>query len=287
MKIGFFKRIGISCGGFKQYYNLVKSGGAIQYFIVFSILLGLIAGLISGGLAFSPLKNGINSVFNDCPKFVLSDGILKVEGDMPQTFESDDSYVIIDTSGKSNSGYSNTRNKHTYFISQTSIMEYNKNGFSRELVNFNNLKNYTLTEKDFISFRNMLGNSVPILAFFVMILIKLLSVPLAMLFSALVLSLLTLIINAAIRFKMKYSDVLATTIYAITLPTIIYEAIYMFTGEKWRFLFYALSAVFIFTALFTMRRTSRMLRESQEVYSQAPVSDPDALEADINHDDTD
>lgn len=269
MKIGFLKRVGLSCGSFNKYYDMVKSGDTVKYFFLFTLLLGLIVGGISGGLMFASSRDAIRSVFEDCPDFILSDGVLKAEGDMPLTYydNSGDTFIIVDTRESPDKSYLRS-DKNILLISRDSITEYNKNRAPKTLLRFSTIRAVTITQNELFAFRNGLGNFVPFALLLGFIIGKLIAVPVSMIFSALLLSLLALLINHLIRLKMKYSDALATTIYAITLPSILYEGFLTFTGNAERFLFYGVSVVFLFMALFTMKRASRMKREAEEVFPE-------------------
>lgn len=213
--MNFFEKIFNSVTNFKAYTYLAKEkvGKAILYLLFLSLILGAIA-VIRPVYEFNKgVGDLITSIKEECPDFKLEDGKLSVDGKMPIKFKSDKDTVIIDTTGNtaeaSIDGYENA-----ILVTADSITI--KDHSSYRVTKFKDLQGFTMTKNDIVKWSSLLKLLTILVCIF-----RYIYFVVAKGLSALLISLIALIINSIFKTKLKYGSLFSISIYTLTLPILL------------------------------------------------------------------
>lgn len=215
-KINFFTKIYRSVTDFSFYRLVLKepSGKAFLYLLLLSLLFGAIA-LIEPIVATNKGINIANEfVRNEVPYFVLADGELEVDGDMPIIYEDGSEGIIIDTTGKTDESILDEYERGVYISKYKLINKQDR--IQKRVIEFSQMKDLNITKDDVMS---LLPHARWIIA--VILVFGIIGMFLGKLISTLLISIIGLIINAMTKAKLEYGNIYKLGIYSITLPTII------------------------------------------------------------------
>jgi len=213
-KLNFFQKVARSLYSVKTYsiFNKLSVGKAFGYLMLLTVTLGILSS-ISPVIAYNQAIGYLSNEFvAKVPAFELKDGIFTMEGKMPVRYESAGTVFVIDTTGKTT--VDSLKAYRSYLLITKSAF-YNKQSLQEQTVKFKDLAGLTFTKdsvQKMIPLLNLVGIFIVLfvpVGFFVVYL-----------FFALLLALIGLIINAAVKSRLAFGNVFKLGIYALTLPTI-------------------------------------------------------------------
>lgn len=250
VKLGFFRRLYYSVAGFDNYKFFIsqKIGKTVVYLLVLSLILGLI-GLVQLFTEYNKIVNEIITGFDKAvPNFTFEKGKLDVEGQMPITVNEGGTTFIIDTTGHTDE---TILEKYDTAILITKDKMIQKNFANNQITDFSMLQSFRLTKE---SVKKML----PIMkGFSILIFIILPPFIIAGRFiSALIVSIIGMIINSAKNLNLPYRDVFAISAHSLTTPLII-GTMLDFTGIPFllsTFIFYLISGIYIWGAINSIKK---------------------------------
>lgn len=215
-KVGFFSRIFYSISKMDFYVTVAKesAGKAFKYLVLFCFLLGAISSITAVVDFFDVISESEEYLTKQIPDFSFENGELHVEGQMPIVANSDDTVLIVDTSGELDESSLDGYNKGI-FISKTYIVS-KKNVMQKERIDFAELGALSFTKSSLIAFLptlKILGFLLPIFIIMGTIIGKLIG--------SLFVSIITAIVASVKKVNLSYGQTYAIGIYAMTLPSII------------------------------------------------------------------
>jgi hypothetical protein len=219
-KLNFFEQIYVAVTKPMQYFRLTKiSGGRLTGFIFLFVLVTGLFFLVP--ILYSLVgPNGINSYLGDnIPAFRFSDGEFHVE----ERFEMDDdmNYVLIDTTiDKFSKDDIDVLHDQVILVSKTNMITY-QYGRIQDL-NFKQLGHVTFDNK----ILKLIKPLINLCIVFVMIFYYLILVA-AYFLSALLYSLVGLIVSLATNANLKYSTIFKSVIYGKVTSSILFSLYFM------------------------------------------------------------
>ncbi|MGI6778921.1 MAG: DUF1189 domain-containing protein [Acetivibrionales bacterium] len=211
----FFTRIANSITNFDFYRHIIheKTGRAVSYLLLLTFLLGIIVSIRPAVEFNQGISLFIDAFEEKIPDFILENGELTVQGNMPIIIEAPGSAFIIDTSGQTDEQVIN-KYENVIFISKHKMVQ--KNFFDKTNVDFRQLGDVTIT-KDIVKSWLPLSRLTTILVF--------LFVPVGFIafrfFTTLLLSIIGLAVNSATHTGLTFGSIFKLSAYAITLPILL------------------------------------------------------------------
>jgi hypothetical protein len=242
----FNNKVFKSITDFSFYENFLAqtTGKAIKYLLLLTITVGVLW-LIRPIYEFNTgITSIVYSFHNEIPDFTFSNGQLTVEGKMPIILENGDQFFLIDTSGKTDESILKSH-ENAIFVSRDKLVQ-KKNNFETRNFNFKDLQGMNLTKADVETF-------LPLLRWInvLIIVFGLLWFFLSKLFSALLLSIIGLILNGIKNANMDFSNLYKLSIYSLTLPVVIKVLCSGFSISIPHFwiLYYTIGSVYLWNAI--------------------------------------
>lgn len=227
-KVGFFKKFISSITNMRVYSDFNKDtlGKAFLYLVLISLIFGPLKS-IRPIYDFSTGINTIKKQLNDDDiDFYMKDGEFSYSKS-PYILEKDDYYFYIDTTvtaDKFDQSKLNVNNKSNsiYIFKDKAIIDQELN--NKEEIQFKDLQGAEFTKDNVIK----LINSLKYIGIFI-VLFLIIGVFVGHMFTALIVAVLSLIINAIMKGRLEFGNLYKLAIYASTLPTIV-DTIIGFTG---------------------------------------------------------
>jgi Protein of unknown function (DUF1189). len=249
-KLSFFQRVYYSVAGFDNYKLFIsqKTGKTVVYLLLLSLFLSLI-GLIQPFKEYNKIVNEIITGFDKAvPNFTFENGKLNVEGNMPIFYNEEGLTFIIDTSGKTDE---TILEKYDMAILITQDKMIQKNYANNQVTDFSMLQGFRLTKE---SVKRML----PIMKGFSIFIFIILPpfVVAGRFISALIASIIGMIINSAKNINLPYRDIFAISAHSLTTPLII-GTILDFTGIPTllsTLIYYIIAGIYIWGALNSIKK---------------------------------
>lgn len=248
----FFTRVANSIVNFDFYKHVVKerTGKAVSYLLLLTFFLGLLISIRPAVEFNEGVSLFINAYEEKVPDFVLKNGELNVQGDMPVTIESLGSVIIIDTSGHVDE---EVLDKYVsgIFISKHKVVQ--KNLFDKREIDFRQMEDIVLT-------KSMVRGWLPFLRLGIIFIFMIMPIAfiISRFFTALIVSLIGLAINTVLRTNLTFSDLFKLSAYILTLPIIIVSILKagaIYVPAFW-LIYLAISAAYMWKALDTIGRDS-------------------------------
>ncbi len=227
-KMGFFKKFINSITNMRSYiqFNKETLGRAFLYLLLISLIFGplkSIRPIYDFNKGIGEIKNEINNKDID---FYFKNGEFSYSKS-PYILEKDDFYFYIDTTitaDKFDQSKLNSNNKSNsiYIFKDKAIINQQVN--NKEEIQFKDLQGAEFNKDSVVS----LINALRYIGIFI-VLFLIIGVFLGHMFTALIVALLSLIINGIMKSKLEFGNLYKLAIYASTLPTII-DTIIGFTG---------------------------------------------------------
>lgn len=245
-KIRFHTKFIKSITDFKFYENFLNqsTGKALKYLLMLTITIGVLW-LIRPIYEFNTsITQMVYSFHESVPDFTLKNGELKIDKEMPIKLEDTNNVVIIDTTGKTNESVLDAYDSGV-FIGKNSLVQ-KKSGFETRSFNFSQLEAFELTKDD-------VENLIPLLRG-INVIILIFGLPwffVSKLFSALILSIIGLILSSIKKVDIKFGGLYKLSIYALTLPIlikVILSAMNLTIPHFW-IVYFALGSVYLWNAI--------------------------------------
>lgn len=247
---GFFRRIFYSITSFDKYRYFLRqsTGKAVVYLLLLSLFLGVII-TVQYGIEYNRIIDGvISNMSGKIPDFELANGKLSVNGRMPIIIGGAASPIIIDTSPNADE---KILNQYDTAILITSDKIIQKNFASRNVTDLSQLQGFVLNRKsveEALPLMKPLGNIIIVFIgiFFVC----------GKFISALIVSLLGLMVNSARNTRLTYNNIFKISVYAMTLPLFIGTVLDLAAPVfpyKW-LLFYAIAFVYVVFAINSIKK---------------------------------
>lgn len=245
-KINFINAVFISIFRPREYYNLIKEslGRAFIYIILLTIITGLISFTTPARDYLDFIKLIENEVGNSFPEFTLQDGILDVKEKEPIIIKKPKKpIIIIDTSGGT------TESKLDEYDECILILKdklfYKKSSINIDQATYDFLNGVNLDKEGTRALLPRLKMGAYLIEFvtpFLMIFLNL--------FLAFVISLAASIMNALLRWPLKYRNIYKMSLYSITTAIILGSALrflnitLLFTN----YIYLILGCIYVFAA---------------------------------------
>ena len=266
-KVGFFARIKKSIFKFDEYEKFMEEslGKAFKYFFKLILMLSL---FVTIALTYNTIKNvnkTVSQFKNEFPEFEIVDGTLNVASENAFELYVEEynlQFIMDDT--KENYEENDYENSIS-LLKNSMVMEMD--GYKQE-IGYNDIGDISkqtiidsMKRKELIAFYAVM--------FLVMLLVNFIAYSIVIFFDVVTLSILALIINLFIKTKFKYKDLVKLSIYAITLPIILYmlylvaNIIFGTTIKMFDYAYDAISYIYVITVMFMLK--SDAIKNTQEL----------------------
>jgi hypothetical protein len=229
-------------------------GKAFKYLFIFMLLVGSINMLNISHSFYLGMKGMTAEIIKNVPDFKLSDGTFECQGEQPIVVDNGESLFVIDTTGKTD--INKLQQYKNGLIITSTQMVVKQNEFNNKTVNFKDMKELTITKTNVVSFIDKWIRPVVVVCFVVGILFFILD----KFINIFLISLLGLIVNAVMRTKQLYENILKLSIYAITPATILITMFNIFDFKMpFQFLIYCgLTAYYLYLYLTVIKKQSTL-----------------------------
>lgn len=266
-KIGFFTRIKKSIVKFDEYEKFMEEslGKAFKYFFKLILMFAL---FITIALTYNTVKNvnkTVSQFEKEFPEFEIADGTLNVDSeDAFELYVEEYNLQFIMDDTKEN--YEENDYENSIVMLKNSVV-MDVDGYTQE-IGYNDIGDISkqtiidsMKRKELIIFY--------VVMFFVMLLANFIAYSIIIFFDVITLSILALIINLFIKTKFKYKDLVKLSIYAITLPVILYmlyivaNVLFGTTIKVFDYAYDAISYIYVITVMFMLK--SDAIKNTQEL----------------------
>lgn len=272
-KKGFFKSVWEAITNFESYKEFAYQSGpkVIKYAVILLVLFSLIVTVAVSIPAIRTINSGTEYFENEFPDLIYENGKLSVKSEQPIYLESEeslDSVLLIDTNAslEKQEEYLEEQKQHKtsillfddkLIIKTTGLTAYTTYEYTQIQDNFNFDK---LTKQDIVD-KFTGANIYKIYASIYLFLFAymLLTYIVIIFIDVVILSILALLISKLYKVKLKYSNCIKLSVYALTLPLIlqlIYVYINAFTGftiQYFAVMYDVISYIYVITAIIIMK----------------------------------
>ena len=256
-KMGFFTRLKKSIFKFEEYEKFIEEplkrafGYFIKLMIVFSLFI-TVALTYTINTNVSKFKTALET---ELPSFKIENNILNIEEKegFEYYFEDYNIQLIIDET--KDNYIENDYDNCLVMLKNSMIVKYS--GYTQE-IGYNSIEdisNETIIE----FFQTKEWKILYICIFLMMLLLNFISYSIIMLLDVVILSILGLLINTFIGTRFKYKDLVKLSIYAITLPIILYllyivsNILFGITIKLFELAYSAISYIYLITVMLIMK----------------------------------
>lgn len=272
-KMGFFTRLKKSIFKFEEYEKFIEEPlkRAFGYFFKLMIIFSL---LITIALTYTVNTNVQNfkiALETEFPNFKIENNILNIEekDSFEYYFEDYKMQLIID---ETKDNYTDNDYDNCLMLLKNSII-VKYSGYAQEF-GYNNIEvisNETIIE----FFETQQWKILYIYIFLMMLLLNYILYSIIMLLDIVILSILGLIINTFIGTRFKYKDLVKLSIYAMTLPIILYvlyiisNILFGITIKLFELAYSAISYIYLITVMLIMKSDAiKNMQELQNVLEE-------------------
>lgn len=253
-KIGFFPSIYYSMAGFANYKYLLKhrTGRVVAYLLFITFILGMISLIPAVSDYTNVIDEMTGSYDSKVPDFVFENGRLDVQGEMPIIISDGGATVIIDTSGNTDESVLDNYDTGILITADRMIQ---KNYANKRVTDFSMLQGFKTDKaavKKMIPLLKLVAPLILIFGSLFFIAIKFLS--------ALVISLVGLIINASRNTNLRFGEIFRLSAYSMTLPLVLGTLLDLVPYRipmLWA-VFYIISIVYLWGAINTIKKDMDM-----------------------------
>ena len=258
-KMNFFTSIYKSVSDFHSYKQFVRNsvGKAITYLLLFSLLLGLIS-LIRPVYDFNQgISLLVDNFEENIPEFSFENGLLEVSGEMPIIMGDYNSVVIIDTTGNTGDAILDDY-RHGILLLNDRMVQKEASG--KTVTDYSPFQGLSVTKED-------VRGWIPLLKWVsvLIIIFGLIGFIIGKFVSALIMSLIGLIINAITKAGLTYGNIFKLSAYSLTLPIflkVLLGFIPVTLGWFW-LIYYGLSAFYMWYAMTLIRKDEVQIAENE------------------------
>lgn len=244
-KINIFMRFFYSITSFDKYRLFLRqgTGKAVLYLLFLTILISL-AIYIPANIQYNNIIGDFIANFDSkVPDFTFSGGRLQVYGEMPIVIDDGAYPIVIDTS---EGAEERILKEYDIIVLITSDKIIQKNYVEKSATSLSTLQGMTLTRDD-------IANILPIMQPFGKVMFVLMGIGFVCgkFLSALIVSLIGLILNSAAKTNLSFRSIFKISVYSMTLPLLIctvLDLLPVLIPFKW-FIFYAIATVYVYGAI--------------------------------------
>ena len=213
--MSFLEQFRISLGDFRSYRRLSAQpfGRSFAFLVLFLVLIFAVGGIKFSFQYKGFMREAVNQVSTNVPEFTLANGKLTVDGPLPYKYTDNNGIIVIDTANELGPDIIDAYPQGIYIDADRMILK--QPGTTRQLL-WTELGNVTLTKADLISFLQSLDWLLIVIAIFYFIWLLV-----SKMFGILVLSLVALVVNAALKVGYDYTRLLNISLYSMVVPTLI------------------------------------------------------------------
>lgn len=261
-KINIFTRFYYSITSFARYRLFLRQGvgKAVVYLLLLSILLSL-AVYIPAGIQYDRIVDDIIANYDTMiPDFTLVNGRLQVSGKMPIVVDEGTYPIVIDTSPDAED---RVLAEYDIVMLITSDKIVQKNYANKQVTNLSAFQGLELTSDD-------IAQALPLMKPMGVFIFVLLAIGFVFgkFISALIISLIGLTINSALKTNLSYRNIFKISVYSMTMPLLICTVpglVSVHIPYLW-LLFYIIASVYVFGAIRSIRK------EIDKMYGQDNIS---------------
>lgn len=251
-KIGFFSSIYYSIAGFAKYRYFLRNstGRVILYLLILSLVIGIITLIPQVNLFNNTIDQLTANIDTRIPDFTFADGKLEVRADMPIIIDNEGMgmAIIIDTSPDAEK----ILDSYDTAMLITSDKIIQKNYVDKNAINLSSFQGLVLSRE---TVRQTLPIMKPIGAmifffsgiFFIC----------GKFISALIVSLIGLIINSVKNTRLSYRNIFKISVYSLTLPFLLSTLLGLlpvYIPLLKPLLVYVIAAVYVYGAINTIKK---------------------------------
>jgi hypothetical protein len=249
-KINIFSRFFYSITSFARYRLFLRQsvGKAVLYLLLLSVLLSL-AVYIPAGLQYDRFIDDLIANYDIViPDFSFADGKLQVSGKMPIIVDEGTYPIVIDTSPDAEDRIL-PQYDTVMLITGDKIIQ--KNYANKQVTYLSVFQGLELARDD-------IGEALPLMkpvGIFIFILIAI-GFVCGKFISALIISLIGLTINSALKTSLSYRNIFKISIYSMTLPLLVctIPSVTSLTIPFLWILFYVIASVYVYGAIKSIRK---------------------------------
>ncbi len=249
-KINIFSRFFYSITSFTKYGLFLRQGvgKAVVYLLLLSFLLSL-AVYIPVGIQYDRIVDDLIANYDAMiPDFTLAGGKLQVSGEMPIVVDEGAYPIVIDTSPNAED---KILAEYDIVMLITSDKIIQKNYANKQVTNLSAFQGFELT-------RDSIAQTLPLMkpvGIFVFVLLAV-GFVFGKFISALIISLIGLTINSALKTNLSYQNIFKISIYSMTMPLLIctIPSIASVTIPFLWILFYVIASVYVYGAIRSIRK---------------------------------
>lgn len=266
-KIGFFRKIKKSIFNFEEYEKFVEEP-LKKSFAYFFKLIAIFSFFVTCVLTYT-VNTNVNKIQTalerEFPKFKIENNILSIENQDKFEYYLDDYdlYLIMDQKAETYTGDFNGNG--LIMLKDKMIIRYR--GFAEE-IGYNSIGD-TSNEKISDFFETNDWKVLLLNMCIVMLLLNFILYSIIILLDVFTLSILGLIINTFIRTKLQYKDIVKISIYAMTLPIILYllyialNTLFGTTIKFFQIAYSTISYIYLITVMLMMKADA--IKNTQEL----------------------
>lgn len=249
-KINIFLRFFYSITSFAKYRLFLRQGvgRAVVYLLLLSTLLSC-AVYIPAGIQYDGIVDELTANYDTIiPDFTLANGKLQVDGKMPIVVDESAYPIVIDTSPDAED---KILPKYDIVMLITSDKIIQKNYANKQVTYLSAFQGLELT-------RDNIAQTLPLMKPIGVFIFVLLAIGFVCgkFISALIISLIGLTINSAMKTNLSYRNIFKISIYSMTMPLLVctIPSIVPVTIPFLWILFYILASVYVYGAIRSIRR---------------------------------
>lgn len=255
--IGFFKKLANSVININLYPQMLRQGfgKAVLYLFLFSLIFGTLNSVILGFQLNRDIGNLVTQIKDDIPEFTFKNGELDVNEPMPITYtEPDNTIIIIDTTGGTEPDILDEYESATLVLRDKIINK--KNPVETRVFSFQDFKGMSFNKNDVV-------NLLPYLKWFSVIagILMWLAFFIGKFFSALLLSIISLIISKIRKTKLSFGQLYSLGIYSLTLPVLIDILLNLFYLDLPNLIYYMIAIIYSWLVINRVKRQAKEISE--------------------------
>lgn len=266
-KQGFFTRIKKSIFKFEEYEKFIQEplGKAFGYFFKLIAIFSLFVTIALTYILNNNVDNIKTAIETEFPKFKIENNVLDIEEkDNFEYFIDDYDVQIIMNENQSNYEQNDYKNS-LIMLKDKAIIKYN--GITQE-IGYNDIG--TISNNTIIDFfKTKEWKTLYINVCFVMFVLNFILYSIIILLDVITLSVLGLILNTLIRTRFKYQDLVKISIYAMTLPILLYllyivaNCLFGTTIKFFQLAYSAISYIYLITVMLMIK--ADVIKNTQEL----------------------
>ncbi len=242
-KMTFRHKFAYSFFNFAAYKEFLVQGlgKSILYIFLVTLIFSTVSNISTINIFNSEIVTVEHNLMYNAPQFELNKGLLSVDSDEPIYYKHDGEFIVVDTSGKTNSSVINAYSDGIYIDSNGFIIRQN----------YSTIQNIKFTDVNELIITNESAKNIVAILKIVFPLVLLIFKPIVSFFENLIsvfliLGPLTLFISSFMGVKLNYSRACTLSFYAITLPLLL-ESLLSISGivsPEFFAIFYIVSLIY-------------------------------------------